>query len=180
MSRIFFNFLSGNIDTAPDISSKNFFLDKWDNDQVNPAPLEISEFAQKVFLFEQSMEQISRGTIKVMSDYIAGQLFMRFLIYTPVFVGKSQWELTATLKKIGADGSQVVSQAFLSPLIDMNSLIQNKYFRVEVPITDALGKINGTLIGADDAIIISLKRLTIVDDVQDLIRVVGRTEIYKS
>ena len=180
MPKIFLNPFSGNIDMAPDSNVKNIPFNAWYADESNPSPFFTKEWQKTVAIFNKGSQQLMRGQIKVMADYFAGQLLLRITFYSPATIGKVKLSLISTLKKQNADSSDDSLVYSSSREINLASSIPNKLYKVEFPLSNDNGELNGVKIGADDILDFALSRIDVADECVDDVRVYPACEIIKS
>lgn len=180
MPKIFLNPFSGNIDMAPDSNVKNIPFNNWYADESNPSPFFTKEWKKAVAIFNQGAAQLMRGEVKVMADYFSGQLLLRITFYTPATIGNVRFNMTTILKKQNVDSSDDSNSNVWEQTFSVVSAIPNKLYKIEIPLTDATGKINGVQISGDDILDFALSRVDVAGECVDDVRVYPACEIIKS
>lgn len=131
----------------------------WLPDPAGNAPLETSEFSQKVWQFAIGEAQKLYTVVKVPSFYTPGDpIYLRVHIYSPGTSGTMLISALSTLIRSGVDGFNSAANQRTSTNTAFTNATANVIREAVLDITSATGQVNAVGVSAGDLLKIQLFR----------------------
>lgn len=130
----------------------------WHADNAN-APVQDTEFNEKVFKFESGLGQEIYTYIKVPQSYAAGAPITMYITqYSPASSGTQKLQSTAYLIRKNTDAIDSTTNSRASTNSALTNTVAKQYREAALDLTDSSGEINGVAVAPGDLIKVVLTR----------------------
>ena len=142
------------------------------------APIESTEFDERVFLYSQGQFQALTMWFKIPSTYSVGrQINVNLGFYSPSSALVWSFQAIATLVRAGVDAVNSTTNQNTTATGDVTNTIANQYRAQTLALTDSAGKISTISVNPGDIIKVQLTRASTAgsEDLADVRMIPGAT-----
>lgn len=141
------------------------------------APIMSEENGERVWLFDASLNQKLVIFIKVPEGYKTGkQIFMYLGHYSPSTSGTNLLKTSTYLVRADTDAASSTTNNYVSTNTAVTNTVADQYRKIQVALTDAIGKVNSVSVTAGDLLRVNLYRDTDTDN-EDIRFIPSATEL---